>query len=114
MLSGNVGAGTWLVLANATARGNTNATGVNISAKLWSGAGAFFSTQASMYMTGAASSGFAALPMHGIITTSAASTPIALSCATPSVGVCILSAPTNNLSTIPSGTATYLNMVRLY
>lgn len=121
IISGNVGPGTWLMLANANV--STSAGGENVAfrawAKVFSGSGAFCAAEAGCGALGAGISGLIALDLSAIVTTTASSTPIALAVAASIGNTQVLSAPTDTvaggITNNPySGSATYINMVRLY
>lgn len=115
ILSGNVGPGTWMTFSQASVRTKPASTGVTVTAKLWSGAGAFFALENSCLITGLGTSGHTSLSMNGLITTITPSTPITLSCASNVNNCQVVPAPTTNLTAgIPSGVSTYIHMVRLY
>lgn len=112
ILSGDIGPGTWLVSAALLARGTGNAS-IRMTAKVWSGIGAFLSSECSTAALGVNVTGFVNLDLGGIITTTAASTPLVLSAAVVSPTGVVLGAPIDNAVGIPTGTATYIQAVRL-
>lgn len=112
ILSGDIGPGTWLVMCGATIRSTGNSA-MKITAKVWSGVGAFFSSEGAAAAMGANLTGFVNLDLGGLLVNNLASMPLVLSIASTFAGAVVLPVPQDNSAGITNGTSTFLQAVRI-
>jgi hypothetical protein len=113
IVSGNVGPGTWLVTAMLNARSTGNSA-MRVTAKLWSGLGAFAAGEEDAVAGGANVTGHVCVTLTNIFTTTLASTPLVLSAASTFAGTVVLTGVQDNgLGTDRVGACTQIAAVRI-
>lgn len=117
LVSGNVGPGTWLTIAQVNFRTTSNASqATRITAELWNGntgVGIYSAAETSVSTSGQSSSGFAPVDMTAIVNLTAASNTMTLRAASTQGNTHVLAVPSDFATGILSGVSTYIHMVRL-